>query len=149
MEFVAGLQSTSHKIRTTIDLSFLVSPCPQPFRAKQTDASMTSSMLRLHVMRRDHYRCRGCGKMGDEITLEVRRIKPDASDSNAMLTLCVHCRKLVEQGSLAATSSSEFLQHLRHQLGFATATQSQTLTTGKSGLKQQSSSRCALHSFWP
>jgi 5-methylcytosine-specific restriction endonuclease McrA len=127
MEFVASLQNATRKIRT-MDISSFISLCPQPVQAKQTDASMNPSKMRLHVVRRDHYRCTGCRQMGDEVTLDVRRIQPAASNSEEMLTLCVHCRRPVEQWNIAASIGLEFLQHLRCQLHPTTATQSQSMT---------------------
>jgi hypothetical protein len=35
--------------------------------------------------------------MGDEVTLEIRPIRPGASDIDEMLTLCAHCRDLAEE----------------------------------------------------
>ena len=128
MEFVASFQNATVKIRTTILLSPPILLSPQAIRVRRIDATVNPSWLRLHVLRRDRYRCRCCGQKGDEVTLEVRRIQSSASNIEEMLTLCVHCRRLVEQWNIAATNSSEFLQHLRCQLGSATGTQSQTQT---------------------
>jgi hypothetical protein len=45
--------------------------------------------LRMQVLHRDHYRCRGCGTPGDEITLQVAiRPRNGRSEARALCTSC-------------------------------------------------------------
>ncbi len=50
--------------------------------------------LRMQVVRRDHYRCRECGKPGDEITLEVCQ-KRLSDGERETLSLCATCHRAV------------------------------------------------------
>lgn len=78
---------------------------------------MNPSRMRLQVLQRDRYRCRGCNRTGDEITLEVRQIRPGATGVDEMVTLCTPCRHLVEQWNIAASSGPEFLLQLWNHAG--------------------------------
>jgi hypothetical protein len=102
MEFVASFSNAARKIRTTIRLSSPILLLPQAVRVRRIEVTANPSWMRLYVLRRDHSRCRGCGQEGDEITLEVRRIQPDKSNIEELLTLCVHCLKLFEQRPIVA-----------------------------------------------
>jgi hypothetical protein len=96
MEFVTNFESAAWKIRTTIGAWASISLLPRRIGVKHYDGRATASRMRLQVLRRDHYRCRNCNRGGDEITLEVRPIRPAATTIEGMLTLCAHCRSLVE-----------------------------------------------------
>lgn len=108
MEFVASFENTTRKIRTTVRV------WGPPCMYKERDRINTSKM-RLLVMRRDGYRCRSCGRTGDEITLEVHCIRPAAAEMGEMLALCAHCGNLVNQWCITANSDFEFLDHLQRQ----------------------------------
>jgi hypothetical protein len=83
-----------------------------------TANSMSWTRLRMKVVRRDRYRCRGCDRRGDEVTLEVHRIYPDASDIDGMLALCTNCRELAKTFHLRSDHIPDFLRqlwfHLHH-----------------------------------
>lgn len=70
------------------------------------------SRQRLKVVRRDRYRCRGCDRKGDEVTLDIHLIRPQASDVNAMLALCPNCRELANRLKLNADHIPDFLRQL-------------------------------------
>jgi len=97
MEFVASFESSGLKIRTTISARTLISLRPQRVQVRHIDGRTNASKMRLQVLRRDHSRCRNCNQPGDEITLEVRPIRPGATTIEEMLTLCARCRSLVER----------------------------------------------------
>ena len=129
MEFVTSFENNTRRIRTAIHFGGPNRLHPSRPGIRQNDTARNPSKMRLQVLRRDHYRCRSCDQTGDEITLEVRPIRPGASSIEELLTLCAHCRNLVEQWNITASRSPEFLQHLRCQLCSATETQSQFLAT--------------------
>jgi hypothetical protein len=83
-----------------------------------TANSMSWTRLRMKVVRRDRYRCRGCDRRGDEVTLEVHRIYPNASDIDGMLALCTNCRELANTFHLSSDHIPDFLRrlwfHLHH-----------------------------------
>jgi hypothetical protein len=83
-----------------------------------TANSTSSTRLRMKVVRQDRYRCRGCDRKGDEVTLEVHRIHPDASDIDGMLALCTNCRELADTFHLSSDGIPDFLRrlwfHLHH-----------------------------------
>jgi hypothetical protein len=47
--------------------------------------------LRMEVLRRDGYRCLGCGRPGDEITLRVCQGKTHGERPQALMSLCAIC----------------------------------------------------------
>lgn len=128
MEFVAILQNSTRKIQTRIYLSSSIPQIRQSLHVEQREALGNPSKVRHYVLRRDHSRCRGCNRMGDEITLEVRRVRPDASDIEDMLTLCVRCRRIAEQCNIAARNCGEFLYLLGRYLDPWAGTASGALT---------------------
>jgi hypothetical protein len=83
------------------------------------------------VLRRDRYRCRGCGEDGDEITLALQPIHPAASNAEEMLTLCARCENLARRCSITSNDGSGFLPQLWSQLEFARRTQSTTQSDGE------------------
>jgi hypothetical protein len=68
--------------------------------------------LRMRVLRRDRSRCRGCDKKGDEVTLCIHLIRPDASGMDAMVTLCRKCSDLAIENGLESDVIPHFLRHL-------------------------------------
>jgi hypothetical protein len=111
MEFVTSVETATKKIRTTIHAWTPISLHPQR-RFRGIAALANTSRMRLQVLRRDRYKCRGCNLAGDEIILEVQQIRPRASTVDELLTLCVHCRNLAEQRKITTDSAREFLQQL-------------------------------------
>jgi hypothetical protein len=47
--------------------------------------------LRMQALHRDGYRCRRCGRPGDEITLRVCQMKAHGEPSHGLTTLCASC----------------------------------------------------------
>jgi 5-methylcytosine-specific restriction endonuclease McrA len=78
MEFAARLQGFAHRIR-----SALIGPPPAP---------QSPARVRMKVLRRDGYRCRGCARPGDEITLQVCLVRLH-SERLWALTLCPSCQR--------------------------------------------------------
>jgi hypothetical protein len=116
MEFVLSLRNAARTIRSAIYVLPSIPSYSRPFLVKRRNASANLSRMRLFVLHRDHYRCRGCGEGGDEVTLEVRRIQPAASKTEEMLTLCAHCRDVAGRSGISAMHAPEFLRLLRSQL---------------------------------
>jgi DNA-directed RNA polymerase subunit M/transcription elongation factor TFIIS len=126
MAFVASFEDAARKIRTTIYVLAPISVRPHRVRTRYIEARVNSSKMRLQVLRRDRYKCRSCNRAGDEVTLEMRQIRPSASTIEEMLTLCVHCGNLVDQWNLTAGSDLEFLEQLRHRACSTPETQFRT-----------------------
>src|ERR1035437_6684306 len=124
MAFVAIFENAARKIRTTIYVWAPNSLRPPRGRTRYVEARLNLSKMRLQVLRRDRYKCRSCNQAGDEITLEMRQIRPSASTIQEMLTLCVHCRNLVDQWNITASSDLEFLERLRRRACCTSETQS-------------------------
>jgi hypothetical protein len=77
--------------------------------------STICSWQRWQVVRRDHSRCRGCDRRGDEVTLEVHPIEPEVSEIDGLLTLCPSCRALANVFQLTDANIPDFLRQLwRH-----------------------------------
>ncbi len=51
------------------------------------------SWVRMRVLDREGYRCRYCGREGDEITLQVCELKTEAENSKALVVLCPRCER--------------------------------------------------------
>ena len=133
MKFATSFENVTRRIWTTVHVSSPTTLRPNRVRTRYIEAPVNSSKMRLRVLRRDRYRCRSCSQTGDEITLEVRQIQPSASTIEEMLTLCVHCRNLVNQWNIIANSSLAFLEHLRHRLSAIPGTQSQATSETLNG----------------
>jgi 5-methylcytosine-specific restriction endonuclease McrA len=69
------------------------------------EALTNASKMRLQVLRRDHYKCRVCHWMGDEITLEVHPVCPSAASIDNMFTICARCRNLIETWAVVTARS--------------------------------------------
>jgi hypothetical protein len=80
----------------------------------------------MKVLRRDDYRCRGCARPGDEITLEVCLVRLH-SDRLWALTLCPSCQRRVmevepgliksvegQYGRVPAEDPLESVRHFSH-----------------------------------
>ena len=70
----------------------------------------------MKIVRRDRYRCRGCDRRGDEVTLEIHQIRPGASDMSGMLALCPRCRQLARAFQLSGDHIPDFLLQLSRHL---------------------------------
>jgi hypothetical protein len=68
--------------------------------------------LRMRVLHRDRSRCRGCDRKGDEATLCIHLIKPDASGIDTMVTLCLKCSDLAMENGMESDTIPHFLRHL-------------------------------------
>ncbi len=86
------------------------------FLVKERDILRSESKTRLCVLRRDHYRCRGCDTKGDEVTLNIHQIQSETSNIEEKLTLCARCQDIVQRLNLRADRIPEFLQQLWCQL---------------------------------
>lgn len=71
--------------------------------------------LRMLVLYRDRSKCRGCDRKGDEVTLCIHLIRPDASGRDTALTLCVKCSDLAIEKEVKGDTIPDFLRLLwRH-----------------------------------
>ena len=68
--------------------------------------------LRMLVLYRDRSRCRGCDRKGDEVTLCIHLIRPDASGLDTVLTLCVKCSDLTIERDVKGDTIPDFLRLL-------------------------------------
>ena len=78
MEFAARLQGFVRRIRSS-----LIGRPPAP---------QSPARVRMKVLRRDGYHCRGCARPGDEITLQVCLVRLHSGKLWA-LTLCPSCQR--------------------------------------------------------
>ena len=89
---------------------------PTPIRGR--NVTRRWSRLRMRVLCRDHFRCRGCDRKGDEITICIHLIESGGCDLDAMLTLCTQCEHLANEMKLQGASIPDFLRllwrHLHH-----------------------------------
>ena len=119
MEFVFSVFTAARGIRSVINLSlpiplFLQDPHKAELK-RQKYMRYKQSRLRLRVLRRDHYRCRGCDQKGDEITLKAQQIHRDSSRSEGFLTLCTPCQHLVQRLDPRSDQIPDVLQQIwRH-----------------------------------
>ncbi len=70
------------------------------------------SKLRIRVLRRDRYRCRGCDRKRDEITLCVYRINSHVLDADGCLALCSDCEVVAKSLAVEAESIPDLLRVL-------------------------------------
>lgn len=128
MEFTIRLREVSQMFRFLQRLG-LSSQCNRP--ALLTDSRLSWSVQRMKVVRRDRYRCRGCDRRGDEVTLEIHQICPGASDISAMLALCPNCRELANAFHLSGAHVPDFLRQLWRHLHHSTSNAGPTQTTAE------------------
>lgn len=114
MEFVLSCLNAARSIRSVINHSSPLSAFAQDvaLSKKQKRARRHQSRTRLRVLRRDYYRCRGCDKTGDEVTLEIHKIQSDSFDTENLITLCTACLGLVERLRLSADQIPDLLRQL-------------------------------------
>ncbi len=117
MEFTIRFRQAAQMLRLFERLR-LGSQCNRPNPA--IDSRLNWSGQRMKVVRRDRYRCRGCDRRGDEVTLEIHQICPGASDMAGMLALCPNCRELANAFQLSGDHIPDFLRqlwrHLHHSV---------------------------------
>jgi len=88
---------------------------PRPILIGRKELQSNWPRLRMRVLHRDRSRCRGCDKKGDEVTLCIHLIRPDASGMDAIVTLCIKCSDLAIENGLESDVIPHFLRHLwRH-----------------------------------
>jgi hypothetical protein len=124
MQIAVSFRNATWKIRAASSMTSPAALLYRPFEPVKRQATSNPSWTRLRVLRRDRYRCRGCGEQGDEITLGIQPIHPAASSADEILTLCARCQNLVNRCNIAARDGSGFLPQLWRQLDSARATQS-------------------------
>jgi hypothetical protein len=131
MEFAVNFRNAARRIRSGMNFPSPTTYLHPPFQQKMRQATPNLSWMRLRVLRRDRYRCRGCGEDGDEITLGLQLIHPAASNAYEMLTLCARCENLARRCNITSNDGSGFLPQLWSQLEFARRTQSTTQSDGE------------------
>jgi hypothetical protein len=89
-------------------------------RASCDVRSAICSRQRWQVVRRDHSRCRGCDRKGDEVTLEIHPIGPGVSEIDGLLALCPSCRALANAFQLESSNITDFLRQLWRHLHHST-----------------------------
>lgn len=72
--------------------------------------------VRMHVLRRDRYRCVACHREGDEITLHVDAIRSLALSCGGLITLCEPCHHAAQDLRIAGNNVHGFLRSLWSQL---------------------------------
>lgn len=72
--------------------------------------------IRMHILRRDEYSCRVCGRKGDEITLQVYPVQSVFFIAKELITLCAGCHHATESVRITADNVPEFLHCLWNQL---------------------------------
>src|ERR1700723_439944 len=85
-------------------LSFLrlwpLSPIDRRVVVANRDDRSDWQQQKLKIIRRDRYRCRGCDKRGDEVSLGLHPIQPEFSNGTRMLALCANCQRLANANGL-------------------------------------------------
>jgi hypothetical protein len=113
LEIVSAASSRSHA------KSWFATIACKLLTPRNSPSTISWSKLRIRTIRRDHYRCRGCDKRGDEITLLIRCIHPNVAHPNGVVTLCPRCEALVRHHSITGQNIPQFLQvlwrHDRHK----------------------------------
>lgn len=116
MDFVFGFRLSPRWFRksfltfTPISVNFL--PGSGNVQPMDGASQRKTSNLRRRVLRRDHYRCRGCDRDEREVTVAAHLIRPDAGDERDMLTLCRRCFAIADEAKIVASHTPEFLQKL-------------------------------------
>jgi hypothetical protein len=82
------------------------------FLVEAGDAPRSWLKIRLRVLRRDRFRCRGCDKKGEDIPLTVHQIAPGPYLVDETLTLCLRCRSLAKTLELKGIDIPDFLRQL-------------------------------------
>src|SRR6185437_3940647 len=116
MEFVNRFRYSAQSLRSPLlwlrRTPRLAHEIGRPFLIADKGRRTKWSGQRLKVVRRDRYRCRGCDRRGDEVTLDVHLINPEASSIDAMLSLCPNCREMATTLKLSGDRIPDFLRQL-------------------------------------
>jgi 5-methylcytosine-specific restriction endonuclease McrA len=114
MEFVLNCRNVARSVRSVINDSYLLSVFTEDvaLSKQQKRDRQHQSKTRLRVLRRDHYRCRGCDKTGDEVTLEIYQLQPHSFDPEDLITVCTPCQTLIERLRLSADQIPDLLRQL-------------------------------------
>ncbi len=116
MEFVFGSRFYQRIFHSSFlsftPLSIISLPNHSDVLAEDREDQREVSKRRYRVLRRDRYRCRGCDRDGQEVTVAVHLIHPAAKEEQEMLTLCRDCFGVVNQKKIVAARTSEFLRKL-------------------------------------
>lgn len=116
MEFVNLFRYSAQSLRSPLlwlrRTPRLAHEIRRPFLIADNGRRSNWSGQRLKVVRRDRYRCRGCDRKGDEVTLDVHLIHPEASSIDAMLSLCPNCLELASTLKLSGNHIPDFLRQL-------------------------------------
>jgi 5-methylcytosine-specific restriction endonuclease McrA len=87
----------------------------RPFLVESKQTPRVWLRMRFRVLHRDRYRCRGCDKKAEEVTLKIHHIRPGSSQVEDVLTLCLSCRALARNLELKGVDIPDFLRYLwRH-----------------------------------
>jgi 5-methylcytosine-specific restriction endonuclease McrA len=84
----------------------------RPFLVESNNTPHLWLRMRRRILRRDRYRCRGCDKKAEEVTLKIHAIRPDSLGVEDLLTLCLSCRALAGNLELRGVNIPDFLRHL-------------------------------------
>jgi hypothetical protein len=116
MEFAFGFRFSPRKFRmsflTFTPVSIISLPGSSDLQPRDWASQRGASYLRRRVLRRDHYRCRGCDRDEREVTVAVHLVHPDAENEQDMLTLRRRCFAIVSETKIAASHTPEFLRKL-------------------------------------
>lgn len=105
MQFVKSCRQTVESIRLVVSKLFAV--LRLSFRSCTTlwieDVLPARDWpwLRMHVLRRDRYRCCRCHREGDEITLHVDSTGSLSLKAHGLITLCASCHRSAQDAKLA------------------------------------------------
>jgi hypothetical protein len=111
MALAIRFRQTAHSVHLSVRRLLVASHSRDSCDVRST----ICSRQRWQVVRRDHSRCRGCDRKGDEVTLEVHPIGPGASEIDGLLALCPSCRALANAFQLKGANITDFLRQLwRH-----------------------------------
>lgn len=88
----------------------------RPFLVESKQVSRVWLRTYFQVLRRDHYRCRGCDKKAGEVTLKIHQIRSGPLQMENALTLCLGCKELAINLELKGFDIPDFLRHLWHYL---------------------------------
>jgi hypothetical protein len=153
MEFVIRFRQSARSFRSSLHRLWRASPSyaeiNRPFLVIDKDRRSKWSGRRLKVIRRDRYRCRGCDRRGDEVTLEIHQIQSGASDVAGMLALCPNCRELANALGLCGVHIPDFLRQLWCHLHHSVSGTDPAAGSGASSMLEPVYSASLLHLTFP
>ncbi len=123
VQFVSVFRYAAHSIRLILAELLVVL---RFYRRSRTnllaeDAALADEWpwVRMHVLRRDRYRCLACHREGDEITLHVDAIRSLSLNVEGLITLCEPCHHASQDLRIADNNVPGFLHSLWNQLRLA------------------------------